>query len=68
MMILEISGLFYLHSASKLNPLLEAGPVLTHSHPKQDIKNFNLRNFPMPLPGHSHHPEATFVMIPVIID
>lgn len=68
MMILEISGLFYLPSTSKLNPLLEAGPVLTNSHPKQDNKNFNLINFPMPLPSHSHHPEATFVMIPVNVD
>lgn len=67
-MILEISGLFYLHSTSKLNPLLEAGPVLTNSHPEQDIKNFNLINFPMPLPSYSHHPEATLVMIPVVIN
>lgn len=67
-MILEISGLFYPHSTSKLNPVLEAGPVLTNSHPKQDIKYFNILTFPMPLSSHPHHPEATFAIIPITID
>lgn len=67
-MLLETSGLFCPHSASKLKPVFEAGTVLTNSHPKQDIKNVNLRNFPMPLSGQPQHPEASFVMISVIID
>lgn len=46
MMILEISSHSYPHSALKLNPMLEAELVLTNPHPKQDIKNFNPRNFP----------------------
>lgn len=47
MVILEISGHSYLHSALKLNPVLGAGLVLTNPYPKQDIKNFNPKNLPL---------------------
>lgn len=66
-MILEISGHFYPHSALKLNPVLEAGPVLPSPHLKQVIQISATLISLMPLSNYPHPPEATLVMISSVV-